>query len=102
MALVRSADQLAGALSVTKADIILAGFSDATSIGASVLPYPSGPVVLPVIDLATKTQIAACQQKLPCHLQRSDKPEKFVVVVNATMNDRVKARAQAARHGNGN
>jgi hypothetical protein len=97
--LVQAADQLAGALSTAKADIILTSFSEAARAGAGVVPGPIGPVILPVLTAPTKQEMAACKLAYPCALKSSDKPEQFVGVVNSVMNDRVKALALARKRG---
>lgn len=89
--LVRADDQLGPALSASKADIILTNFSEAAHAGQGLSPRPIGPVILPVLS-ATKAQKNACKALLyPCLLESKDKPEQFVAVVNAVMNDRAKA-----------
>ncbi len=96
---VLAADQLAGALSTSKADIVLTSFSEAGRAGAGVSPRPVGPVILPVLTAPTKQETAACKLKYPCALKTSDRPEQFVLVVNSVMNDRTKAIAQARKRG---
>ena len=97
--LVQAADQMAGALSAGKADIVLTSFSAAVDIGAHSGPLPAGPVILAVLNGATKAETAACKLKYPCELKISDKPERFVVAVNSTMNDRAKALSLTHKHG---
>jgi DNA-binding NtrC family response regulator len=92
--------QLKSALAAGKPDIVLTSFSEAAVAGADLPHWPIGPVILPVLATATKQEKSLCQLTYSCNLKRDDKPEQFVAVVNATMNDRAKALSVPRRHGN--
>ncbi|MFI5178222.1 MAG: hypothetical protein ACHQO8_06655 [Vicinamibacterales bacterium] len=97
VAVVHDAGQIAQTLAAVKADIVLTSLSEAGIISAQT-GAGRAPLVLPVLNQPTKAEMAACKVKYPCDLKITDKPERFVVAVNAAMNDR--AKQLATKHGN--
>lgn len=95
---VRDATQIASTLSSKRADVVLTSFPDAGVISAHAATSASAPLILPVLQGATKADLTACRLRYACDLKTSDKPERFVVAVNSAMNSRAKAATQ--KHGN--
>jgi len=90
-------NQLTQAIAAGTVDVIVTDLRDAGLISSKTATSRLTPSILAVLDRPTKTETEACKLKYRCDLRSTDKPERFVVAVNATMNDRAKGLPQ--KHG---
>jgi hypothetical protein len=86
---------VAEALKAGKVDLVLADLDDAVPLLRAAEGSPSHPIGLPVMmDKPTKAMTDACRADFGdwCQLKASDKPERFLTVIDDAMKARAKTR----------
>lgn len=73
-------------------DVVLTDLAEADALAQRAQAAPSKPIVLPVLNKPTKSELAAAQKKYSRVLRTSDNPGDYLVTIEAVM----KTRAHSA------
>lgn len=89
---VKDEEQLAQVLQTGDFDLVLADIGDVEATKPKADQSPSKPAVLPVMYKPTKTEAEAIKTRYQCELKSSDRPVRYLSVIDDQMQARVKQR----------
>ncbi len=84
---------LGATLEAGRFDLVLADLTDVDALRARAARAPTQPTVLPVLAHPSKAELEAVKAKYQCEIKPSDKPSRFLSVIDDEMQMRIKARA---------
>jgi hypothetical protein len=76
-------------------DIVVTDLGRAPAIAQQQAPGRTRATVLPVMAVGKNPELTACRVSFTCELKSADKPERFVLTINAVMSERAKALKSA-------
>lgn len=84
----RDAVELAQLLATSRADIVLTDLSEASALARQAGASPTTPVILPVMNKPTRSEVDECRKQYLCQLKNTDKPEQFLATIDVAMKRR--------------
>jgi len=91
---VKDEARLAQTLQAGGVDLVLADVSDVEAIQPRAEQSPSKPMVLPLMYKPTKAEAEVVKTRYRTELKSSDRPERYLSVIDHEMQARVKARPE--------
>jgi ABC-type amino acid transport substrate-binding protein len=92
---VEDLSQLDRALKSGKVDVVLADFSEVTGISRELQAAPSKPVIVPVLDKASKNELAAAQREYKFTVKASADAIQYLTAIDGAMKFRLKTPAKS-------
>jgi hypothetical protein len=88
----RDEERLAETLRAGRIDLVLTDLDSIDAIASKADQSPSRPAVMPIIDKLTKVEVQAIKARYQAELKPSDRPAKYLAVIDYQMQARAKLR----------